>query len=107
MQKRTLVKESRRAWQRFIVLFKAEYFTEQSAVHRDCIVVEISMSGACVKLPRDKNIASGITMFLKLLTKESKPISIEGKIVWVKQAEHAIIAGIKFTKLVNINNLQH
>jgi uncharacterized protein YuzE len=106
MENRIPAKQNQRTWERFIALLKAHYAVEHSTLYKECIIIDISMKGACVKLQRDKNISTGTSIFLKVLTKDQKKHTIQGEIVWIEQTENAYIAGINFKKLHNINTLK-
>lgn len=57
-------------------------------------------------LPKDENAAKSKIIFLEIL-KGLESISLRGGIVWITLIEHGYLAGIKFTKLIDINTFKH
>jgi len=47
-------KEDRRSWKRYIVLLKGKYLLDKDKRHKECIVIDISRQGACIKIPLEK-----------------------------------------------------
>jgi hypothetical protein len=96
---------NRRSCQRFTVLLKAQYYFENNHSYRNCTIIDISRSGAAIMLQKDDNAAKGNTIFLEI-AKELEPIRLKGSIVWVSLIENGYLAGIRFTKLIDMNMLQ-
>jgi len=99
-------KANLRSYKRFTVLQKAQYYTEKNHFYRDCTIIEISRSGAAIMFPKDENVVKDNIIVLEVL-KELETIVLKGSIVRVSMIENGYIAGVKFTKLIDMNVLQH
>ena len=73
-------KGNRRSIQRLAVNMKAHSYLEHSHSHQDCTIIDISMTGAAVMLPKDENAAKGDTIFLEVM-KGLESIGLRGRIV--------------------------
>ena len=99
------INEERRSCRRFAVLLKAQYFTEKQHAYRDCTIINISRSGAAIMLPKEENAVKGNTIFLEVL-KGLESIRLKGSIVRLSLIENGFLAGVRFTKLIDMNTLQ-
>jgi hypothetical protein len=99
------LKQNIRSWQRFNVLLKAKYLLEDLSWYRECVIIDISREGASINLPIDEKISLGTFVILVIVTKQLENIILQGKIKWIKQAEHTVLVGIKFKKLLDFQLL--
>ena len=67
--------EDKRSRDRFKFVLKGQYSCEQRSRKRECTVLDISESGACLKLPKDADFAEGASIFIEVLNREMKKIT--------------------------------
>jgi hypothetical protein len=94
-------KEDRRSWKRYIVLLKGKYLLDKVKRHKECIIIDISREGACIKIPLEKNISRGDAICLEIFTKEATSIVINAAVQWTKKIEHGLLIGIRFETLID------
>jgi hypothetical protein len=90
--------ENRRTFKRFGVLLKISYFLYNSSYAKEGLLVDVSRTGACIKIQKESNLSAGGTILLELLTKDLNNINIKGEIAWFKQTEDGCVIGVKFNK---------
>jgi len=66
MQNTVDLKENRRAEKRFLVFIQARFLVAHSQRYKECIIIDISRTGACAKLPRGEIVTIGGEIFLNL-----------------------------------------
>jgi len=92
--------EDERSRDRFKLFLKAKYSFEQSSRKRECTVLDISVNGACLKLPKDVDVAAGDPIYFEVLNKDMNKVSIESLVVWSQQTDESVLVGCWFvTKL--------
>ncbi len=96
-------KEDRRAWRRYIVLLKGKYFLDNFKHYKECIIVDISRQGACIKTPLETNVSRGDAICLQLLTDKETNLNINAEVQWTKAIDHGSLMGIKFETLLDIH----
>ena len=69
MNKLERTSEDKRSWYRFKFVLKGKYSHEQHSRQRECTVLDISVNGACLKLPRDEDFAAGAPIFIEVLNR--------------------------------------
>lgn len=89
-------KEERRAWKRYIVLLKGKYLLDNFRHYKECIVIDISRQGACIKTPIEDNVSRGDAICLKLVNDKESCLKINAEVQWTKTIEHGSLIGIKF-----------
>jgi hypothetical protein len=94
-------KEDRRSWKRYIVLLKGKYLLDKDKRHKECIVIDISRQGACIKTPIENRVSRGDAIYLEIFTKEAASIVINAAVQWTKKIEHGLLIGIKFEALLD------
>jgi uncharacterized protein YuzE len=94
-------KEDRRSWKRYIVLLKGKYLLDTVKRHKECIIIDISREGACIKTPLEKKISRGDSICLEIFTKEATSIVINAAVQWTKKIEHGLLIGIRFETLID------
>ncbi len=94
-------KEDRRLWKRYIILLTGKYLLDKDKRHKECIVIDISRQGACIKTPLENNVLRGDSICLEIFTKEKTSIVINSAIQWTKKIEHGLLIGIKFETLLD------
>jgi uncharacterized protein YuzE len=94
-------KEDRRSWKRYIVLLKGKYLLDKDKRHKECIVIDISRQGACIKTPIENKVSRGDEICLEIFTKEAASIVINAAVQWTKKIEHGLLIGIKFEALLD------
>ena len=100
------VKSNERSNSRFMVLMKAQYFlNDQWNRYRECLIIDISRDGACIKLPSDTKISLDELVNVELFSKENESVQFSGPVKWIRRSENALIAGIKLKKLLDDKTL--
>jgi hypothetical protein len=94
-------KEDRRAWKRYIVLLKGKYLIDKVKRYKECIVIDISRQGACIKTPIENNVARGDSICLEISPKEASSAALNATVQWTKKIEHGLLIGIKFEALID------
>ncbi len=59
MQNIVELKKNRRAGKRFTMLFQTRFLVANSSNYKDCIIIDISRTGACAKLPAGEKVMIG------------------------------------------------
>ena len=101
MQNTVGLKENRRDEKRFLVFIQARFLMAHSQRYKECVIIDISRTGACAKLPRGEIVTIGGEIFFELPTKELENGTVKGEIVWSKQIENGFIIGVKFKNLLD------
>lgn len=100
----------KRAHPRVTVLLMAAYqVKDKRGAEQDCVITNVSMSGAGVTFPRAEaaSIAPGAMVQLKILIpKTVLHVSVQAQIMWVKQRAKDIFAGVKFQDMISANMFQ-
>jgi hypothetical protein len=94
-------KEDRRTWKRYIVLLKAKYLLNNVKRYKECIVIDLSRQGACIKTPVENKVSRGDSICLEVFTKGATSIVIDATVQWTKQVEHGLLIGIKFETVLD------
>lgn len=89
-------KEDRRTCKRYIVLLKGRYLLDSSTHYKECIVIDISRQGACIKTPIENNVSRGDAISLQLVSDRETCLKINAEVQWTKTIEHGSLIGIKF-----------
>jgi len=94
------IKHNRRFKNRSIKDARAQYFLKKYSLrYQDCSIINISPTGAKVKLPRHEKFNQGTEIYLDIyLSAGFKQISVSGMITWFKRSENEIICGVQFAK---------
>jgi hypothetical protein len=93
-------KEEKRKVVRFFLQLKARYSVEGEKVNwGECIIMNTSRKGMCIKfLTRDK-IIIGSKVHLKIaIPGEFKPPSVTGVLIWMGKEEDHFIGGIELAE---------
>ena len=90
--------EDRRSFKRFGILLKISYFLHNAPYPKEGLMIDISRTGACLKIQKETNLSAGSTILLEILAKDFNNINIKGNIIWVKQTEEGFVIGVKFNK---------
>jgi len=93
-----MASEDRRVFKRFGVVLKISYFLYNAPYAREGLMIDVSRTGACLKIQKEKNLSAGGTILLEILARDLKNVNIKGAIVWIKQTEEGYIIGVKFNK---------
>ena len=99
MQNTVELKENRSAAKRFTLLFQTRFLVAHSQRYKECIIIDISRTGACAKIPADEKVLIGDEICFELPAKELNNATVKGEIVWSQQIENGFIIGVKFKKL--------
>ena len=99
MQNIVDLKENRKASKRFTLLLQTRFLIADAQQYRECIIIDISRTGACAKIPVCENVMIGNEILFELPTKELNNATVKGEIVWSQQIENGFIIGVKFKKL--------
>ena len=81
MNKPERTSEDKRSWDRFKFVLTGNYSHEQRSRQRECIVLDMSENGACLKLPRDDDFAAGAPIFIEVLNREMNKIKGGSRLV--------------------------
>ena len=95
--------EDERSWDRFKLFLKAKYSCEQSSRKRGCTatVLDMSVNGACLKLPKNADVAEGATIYFEVLNKDMNKVSIESLVVWSQHTGVSVLVGCKFKQALD------
>jgi hypothetical protein len=104
MQNIVELKENRKTGKRFTLLFQTRFLAANSQQYKECIIIDISRTGACAKLPAGENVMIGGEIFFELPANGLENVTVKGKVVWSQQIENGFIIGVKFKKLL-VSNL--
>jgi hypothetical protein len=88
----------RRTFKRFGVLLKVSYFLYNAPYAKDGLMIDLSRTGACLKIQKEQSLSAGGTILLEILARDLNIINIKGEIMWFKQTEDGFVVGIKFNK---------
>jgi len=94
-------KEDRRSWKRYIVLLKGKYLLDKDKRHKECIVIDISRQGACIKTPIENKVSRGDAICLEIFTTEAASIVINAAVQWTKKNRTRAAHRIKFEALID------
>ena len=85
--------EDERSWDRYKLFLKAQYSFDQSSRKRECTVLDISLNGACLKLPKNEDVAAGDPIFFEVLNREMNKVNIEAVVVWSQPTDRSVLVG--------------
>jgi hypothetical protein len=92
-----------RSGDRFKLFLKGQYSCGQSGMKKECTVLDISMSGACLKLSRDADFTEGALIYFEVLNREMKRIPLEARIVWSQPTGESVLVGSRFIQALDKN----
>ena len=101
MSKLEKTSEDKRSWDRFKFVLKGNYSHEQRSRQRECIVLDMSVNGACLKLPRDDDFAAGAPIFIEVLNREMNKINLEARVVWSQHTDESVLVGSLFVTILD------
>ena len=90
--------EDRRTFKRFGVLLKVSYFLYNAPYPKEGLMIDVSRTGASIKIQKESNLSVGGTILLEILAKDFNNINIKAAISWVKQTEDGFVIGVRFNK---------
>ena len=93
--------ENKRLWDRFELFLKAKYSCEQFSRKKECTVLDMSVDGACLKLPKDVDVVEGALIVIELLNKVMNKVSIESLVVWSQQTDESVLVGCWFVTMLD------
>lgn len=100
----------KRANPRVNVLLMAAFQSRDKGAHeKDCVITNISVSGAGVTFPlaEGAGIVSGAIIQLKILIPRTVlHVSVQAEIMWVKQRARDILAGTRFLDTISESMFQ-
>ena len=93
---------------RFTVNFKAKYsMKEQAAQKQECLITNLSASGATVRFPNTEIISKRIPVVIDIpIPNTIMHVSAAAEIVWVKQRFNRLISGVRFSNILSDTMLQ-
>jgi hypothetical protein len=96
---RITAEEHRRSW-RFPTVMKGCYFIEEKKGEgKECTIINISLNGASLEFYTCETISVKTKLFLEIFPPDGEePVSVEGRISWVKQDRKDCVCGIKLTE---------
>ena len=97
-----------RRYPRFSTALKGLYFIEEkSGEGKKCIIINISVNGAGLKLYTCETIIENSKLLLEIYSPDGKEtINVEGIIRWVKQGSKDCVCGIQLTKKLDKDQLE-
>ena len=101
MNKLERTSEDQRSWDRFKLVLKGKYSHEQGSRQRQCTVLDMSVNGACLKLPKDEEFADGAPLFIEILNREMNKVPIEALIVWSQHTGESVLVGSRFPRTLD------
>jgi hypothetical protein len=93
-----MASEDRRVFKRFGIVLKISYFLYNAPYAKEGLMIDVSRTGACLKIQKEPNLSVGGTILLEILARDHNNINIKGAITWIKQIEDGYVTGIKFNK---------
>ena len=104
---RNTAEENRRSW-RFPTVMKGFYFIEEKKGEgKECTIISISSNGAGLKFYTLETISVKTKLFLEIFPSDGEePVSVEGKIIWVKQGRKDCVCGIKLTEELSKDEME-
>jgi len=93
--------EDQRSWERFKFFLKAKCSFEQSSRKRECTVLDMSVTGACLKLPKDVDVAEGAQIVIEVLNKDMNKVSMESLVMWSQHTGVSVLVGCKFKQTLD------
>ncbi|MCX5904020.1 MAG: PilZ domain-containing protein [Proteobacteria bacterium] len=106
MNKLERTSEDKRSWDRFKFVLKGKYSHEQRSRQRECTVLDMSVNGVCLKLPRDDDFAAGAPIFIEVLNREMNKINIEARVVWSQHTDESVLVGSRFTETLDTETFE-
>ena len=99
--------ENRRSW-RFPTVMKGYYFIgEKKGEGKECTIINVSLNGAGLQFYTFEAISVKTKLFLEIFPPDGeKPVSVEGKIRWVKQGRKDCVCGIKLTEKLSKDEME-
>ena len=93
---------NRRGWHRESVRLSAQYFIKkQSARYMECMIVNLSRSGAGVLFPAEETLDKGAAVFLDVVVPKSlEQLTVRGEIKRCYSDGGKLYGGIKFDALL-------
>jgi hypothetical protein len=91
----------RRKWERFKCVLQGKYYLEQRGTPRGCTVLDISVTGACLKVPGDEEVAAGTSIFIEVLNGEMNKITIEALAIWCQHTDESVLVGCWFVTMLD------
>ena len=95
MNKLERTSKDKRSWVRFKFVLKGKYSHEQRSSQRECTVLDMSVDGACLKLPKDALIV------IELLNKDMNKVSMESLVMWSQHTGVSVLVGCKFKQALD------
>jgi hypothetical protein len=88
---------------RFNIELKATYSIKgQATQHQECLITNLSSSGATACFPRTASLSNGAVIAIDIAIPNTiMRISTEAKIMWTKQHFNELMRGIKFTAILS------
>jgi hypothetical protein len=103
MRESEITSKDKRSGDRFKLFLKGQYSCGQDSVKKECTVLDISMSGACLKLSKDENFTEGALIYFEVLNREMKRIPLEARIVWSQHTGESVLVGSRFIQALDKN----
>ena len=103
MQTSANVIEEHQNRKRYVVFLHAKYLLKPREETGECVVVNITSTGACIMFPHEAFFAKGDPLSLKI--KSTEMVTATGNFVWCKKMETAWVAGVEFSKPLNMYTL--
>jgi hypothetical protein len=101
--------KSRRVRPRIDVLLKANFEINGKALpETECLIANISVSGAGLVFPglAEGSVSKGhIITLVFFIPGAGRHIYIQGEIIWIKQLEDAIAAGVNFSEPLSFEDI--
>ena len=101
--------KNKRVRPRLDVLLKANFEIHDKALpESECIIANISVSGAGLVFPglAEGSISKGLKITLEFfIPGTDRHIYIQGEIIWTKQLEDAIAAGVNFSEPMSFEEI--
>ena len=104
---RNTAEENRRSW-RFPTIMNGCYFIEEKKGEgKECTIINISLNGAGLEFYTFETISVKTRLFLEIFPPDGEePVSVEGKIRWVKKGRKDCVCGIKLTKKLSNDEME-
>ena len=100
---------NKRVRPRLDVLLKANFEINDKALpESECLIANISVSGAGLVFPglAEGTISKGLSITLEFfIPGTDRHIYIQGEIIWIKQLEDAIAAGVDFSEPLSLEEI--
>jgi hypothetical protein len=99
---RNTAEENRRTW-RFPKYLRGSFYSDEvKGKRKECTIINISLNGAGLDFYTSETVSVNSKLILEIFPPDGEePVSVEGKIRWVKQGRKDCVCGVQLTEKLN------